>query len=126
MNNIIFEKTMENLRKHRDTKLVTTEKRSNYLVSEPNYFTTKFFKEYLLAIEMKKSETLRNKPVHLGLSIIELGKILIHQFWYDHVKSKYGKKARLRYMDTDSFIVDIKLDDTYKDIAEDVETRFDT
>ena len=78
MNNIIFEKTMENLRKHRDTKLVTTEKRSNYLVSEPNYFTTKFFKEYLLAIEMKKSETLRNKPVHLGLSIIELGKILIH------------------------------------------------
>ena len=78
MNNTVFEKTMENLRKHRDIKLVTTEKRRNYLVSEPNYLTTKLFTENLLAIEMKKSETLMNKPVHLGLSIIEFGKILIH------------------------------------------------
>ena len=78
MNNAIFGKTMENLRKHRDIKLVTTEKRRNYLVSEPNYLTTKLFTENLLAIEMKKSETLMNKPVHLGLSIIEFGKILIH------------------------------------------------
>ena len=126
MNNIVFEKTIENLRKHRDIKLVTTEKRSNYLVSEPNYFTTKFFTENLLAIKMKKFGTLMNKPVHLRLSIIELGKILIHQFWYDHVKPNYGKKARLCYIDTDSFTVDIKIDDTYKHIAEDVETRFDT
>ena len=66
------------LKKHRDIKLVTTEKRRNYLVSEPNYLTTKLFTENLLAIEMKKSETLMNKPVHLGLSIIEFGKILIH------------------------------------------------
>ena len=78
MNNTVFEKTMENLRKRRDIKLVTTEKRRNYLVSEPNYLTTKLFTENLLAIEMKKSETLMNKPVHLGLSIIEFGKILIH------------------------------------------------
>ena len=67
-----------------------------------------------------------NKPVHLGLSILELSKILMYEFWYDYVKPKYGEKAKLCYMDTNSFIVYIKTDDIYKDIAEDVETRFDT
>ena len=67
-----------------------------------------------------------NKPVHLGLSILELSKILMYEFWYDYVKPKYGEKVKLCYMDTDSFIVYIKTDDIYKDIAEDVETRFDT
>ena len=117
---------MENVRKHRDIKLVTTERRRNYLVSEPNYHTTKFFTENLLAIEMKKTEILMNKPVHLGLSILELSKILMYEFWYDYVKPKYGEKVKLCYVDTDSFIVYIKTDDIYKDIAEDVETRFDT
>ena len=126
MNNAVFGKTMENVRKHRDIKLVTTERRRNYLVSEPNYHTTKFFTENLLAIEMKKTEILMNKPVHLGLSILELSKILMYEFWYDYVKPKYGEKVKLCYMDTDSFIVYIKTDDIYKDIAEDVETRFDT
>ena len=127
MNNTISEKkTVENIKKHRDIKLVTTERRRNYLVPEPNYHTTKFFTENLLAIEMKKTEILMNKPVHLGLSILELSKILMYEFWYDYVKPKYGEKAKLCYMDTDSFIVYIKTDDIYKDIAEDVETRFDT
>ena len=63
MNNANFGKTMENLRKHKDIKLVTTERRRNYLVSEPNYHTTKFFTEYLFAIEMEKTEILMNKPV---------------------------------------------------------------
>ena len=67
-----------------------------------------------------------NKPVYLGLLILELSKILMYEFWYDYVKPKYGEKAKLCYMDTDSFIVYIKTDDIYKDIAEDVETRFDT
>ena len=88
------------MRKHPDIKLVTTERRRNYLVSEPNYHTTKFFTETLLAIEMKKTEILMNKPVYLGLSILELSKILIYEFWYDYVKPKYGGKAKLRYMDT--------------------------
>ena len=65
----------------------------------------------------KKTEILMNKPVHLGLSILELSKILMHEFWYDYVKPKYGEKAKLCYMDTDSFIVYIKTDDTYKDVA---------
>ena len=64
MNNELFEKTMENVREHRHIKLVTTERRRNYLVSEPNYHTTKFFTESLLAIEIKKTQILVNKPVH--------------------------------------------------------------
>ena len=126
MNNAVFGITIENVRKHRDIELVTTERRRNYLVSEPNYHTTKFFTETLLAIEMKKTEILMNKPVHLELSILELSKILMYEFWYDYVKPKYGEKAKLCYMDTDSFIVYIKTDDIYKDIKEDVETRSDT
>ena len=98
----------------------------NYLVSEPNYHTTKFFTEHVLAIEMKKTEILMNKPVILGLSTLELSKILMHEFWYDHVKPKYGEKAKLHYMYTDSFIVYIKTDDVYKHIAQNVKTRFDT
>ena len=71
---------MENVRKHRDIKLVTTERRRNYLVSEPNYHIPKFFTEHLLTIEMKNSEIIMNKPVYLGLSILELSKILMYQF----------------------------------------------
>ena len=74
---------MENVTKHRDIKLVTVERRRNYLASEPNYHIAKFFTENLLAIEMKKNQIYMNKPVHLGLSILELSKILMHKFWYD-------------------------------------------
>ena len=77
MNNAAFGKTMEIARKHRDIKLVRTERRRSYLVLEPNYHTTKFFTENLLAIEMKKTAILMNKPVYLGLSIVKLSKILI-------------------------------------------------
>ena len=101
MNNVVFGKTMENVRKDRDIKLVATEGRRNYLVSEPNFHTKYFFTENLLAIEMKIIEILMNKLVCLGLSILELSKILIFEFWYDYVKPKYGEKAKLCYMDTD-------------------------
>ena len=92
MNNSVFGKTMENARKHRDIKLVTTERRWNYLVSGPNYHTTMFFTEHLLATEI---EILMNKSVYLGLSIQELSKILTYEFWYDYVKPKYGEKTKL-------------------------------
>ena len=120
-----FWKTMENVRKHRNIKLVATERRRGYLASKPNHHTTNFFTENL-TIEMKKTEILMNKPVYLGLSIPRLSKILMYEFWYDHVKPKYGKKVKLCYMDMDSFIVYIKRDDIYKDIAEDVKIRFDS
>ena len=93
MNNAVFGKTMENVRKNRDIKLVTTERKRKYLASEQNYHTTKFFTEYLLAIEMKKTLVLMNKPVYLGLSILELSKILTFEFWYDYVKK--SKTAKL-------------------------------
>ena len=80
--------------------------------------------EYLLAIEMRKAQILMNKPVSLGLSILELNKILVYEFWYDYVKLKYSEKAKLCYVDTGhGFIVYIKTDDIYKDITKDVETR---
>ena len=88
MNNAVFGKTMENVRKHRDIKLVTTERRRRYLVSGPNYHTTKFFTENLLAIEIKKNnktEIVMNKSAYLGLSILELSKILMYEPWYDYV-----------------------------------------
>ena len=123
MNNAVFGKTMENVRKHR---LVTTTRRRNYLVSEPIYNTTKLFTENLLAIETRKTQILMNKPVYLGLSILDLSKTVMYEFWYDYVKPKYGENAKPCYMDTDSLIVPVKTDDIYEDIAEDVETRFNT
>ena len=89
MNNAAFGKTMENVRKHRDINLVTTDKRRNYLVSEPNYHTKKWFSECLLAIEMKKIKVKMNKPVYLGMSILEISKKLMFEFWYDYIKPKY-------------------------------------
>ena len=79
MNNAVFGKTMNNVRKNRDIKVVTKERRRNYLESKPNYDTTKFFTEHLLSIEMKKKQTkiFMNKPVYLGLSILELSKVLM-------------------------------------------------
>ena len=121
-NNAVFGKTMENVRKQRDIKLVITNRRRNYLVSEPNYHTKKWFSEYLLAIEMKKETKAKiNKPVYLGLSILEFSKTLMYGFWYNYIKPKYQNNAKLCYMDTDSLIFDIKTEDFYKDIADDVE-----
>ena len=91
MNNAVFGKTMGSVRKYRDIKLVTTEKRRIYLVSEPNYHA-KIFTEHLSVTEMKITQILMIKPVYLGLSILELSKILMYKFWYDHVKPKYGEK----------------------------------
>ena len=82
--------------------------RRNYVVSEPNYHTTNFFTEDLLAIEMKKKQILMNKPVYLGLSILDLSKTVMYGFCYDYVKPKYGQNTKLCYMATDSFIVHVK------------------
>ena len=125
MNNAVFGKTMENVRKHGDIKLVTTDKRRNQLVSEPNYHTTKWFSEKLLEIEMKNTKVKMNKPIYLGLSILEISKTLMYEFWYDYMKPKYGDNVKSCYMDSDSSIMHIKTEDFYKDIADDVEKRFD-
>ena len=126
MNNAVFGKTMENVRKPRNIKLVRNDNKRNKLVSEPNYHTMKLIDEDLAIIEMRKTRVKMNKPIYLGLSILEISKITMYEFWYDYVKSKYMDNARLCYMDTDSFVINVKTKDFYKDIAEDVKERFDT
>ena len=126
MNNAVFGKTMENVRKDRDIKLVTTDKRRNQLSSELNYHTAKYLSENLLAIEMKKTKVKMNKLVYLGMSIWDISKMLMYELWYDYIKPKYQDKAKLCYMDTGSFIIHIKTEVFYKDIANDVEKWFDT
>ena len=126
MNNAVFGKTMENIRKHRDIKFVTTDKKRNKLVSEPIYHTMDYISEDLSIVEMNKTKVKMNKPIYLGLSILDISKTLMYEFWYNYIKSKYGNDVKLCYMDTDSFMINIKTEDFYKDIANDVEKRFDT
>ena len=121
MNNAVFRKAMENIRKDRNIKLVTTNKKRNKLVSEPNYHTINYISEDLSMIEMNKTKVKMNKPIYLGLSILDISKILIYEFWYDYMKPKYNDNVKLCYMDTDSFVMNIKSNDFYKDIANDVE-----
>ena len=123
MKSTVFGKTMENVRKHRDIKLVTTDKKRRKLVSEPNYHTMNYISEVLLIIEMKITKVKMNKPIYLGLPILEISKLLMCEFWYNYIKPKYGDNVKLCYMDTDSFIMYIKTEDFYKDIADDVEKK---
>ena len=124
MNNAVFGKTMENIRKHRNIKL-STDKKRNKLVSEPNYHTINYISEDLSIIEMKRTKVKMNKPIYLGLSILDISKILMYEFWYDYMKPKYNNNVELCYMNRDSFVMNIKTSDFYKDIANDVDKRFD-
>ena len=126
MNNSVFGKTMENVRNHRDIKLVTNDAQRRKYVSEPNYHTGKHFSNNLMAIEMRKTKVVMNKPVYLGQAILDISKTLMYEFWYDYLKRKYGDKAQLYYMDTDSFIIQIVTEDFYKDIVDNVNDWFDT
>ena len=126
MNNLVFGKTMENIRKHKDINLVTTDEKRSKLVSEPNYHTINLISEDLSIIEMKKTKVKMNKPIYLGLSILKISKTLMYEFWYDYMRPKYNDNVKLCHMDTDSFIMNIKTNGFYEDIASDVENRFDT
>ena len=105
MNNSVFGKTMENIRKLRDIKLVTTDRKRSKLVSKLNYHTINLISEDLSIIEIKKTKIKMNKPIYLGLSILEISKILMYEFWYDYMKPKYNNDVKLCYMDTDGFIM---------------------
>ena len=104
---------------------MTTDEKRNKLVPEPNYHTTKRFSENLLAIEMKKTKVKMNKPIYLGMSILDICKTFMYKFWYDYFKPKYGDKAKLCYTDTDSFIINIITEDFFEDISNDVEAWYD-
>ena len=120
MSNAVIGKTTENIRKYRDIKLVISDKKRSILVSEPNYHTNKHISDDLIIIEMEKVEVKMNKPIYLSQVILEISETLMYEFWYDYIKPKYEDKAWLCYMDTDSFVTNIKTEDFYKDIASDV------
>ena len=125
-NNAAYSKTMENIRKHRDIRLVNNDKKRKVRASEPNYHATKPISEDLLIMKMKKREFYMNKPIYSGQAILDISKTLMYEFWYDYIKPKYANNVELCYVDTDSLIMKIKTDDFYKDISNDDEEWFNT
>ena len=126
MNNSVFGKTMENIRNRVNVKLVNSDEKFKKLVAKPNYESRKIFDENLVSVHMKKTSLTMNKPVYLGMSILDLSKIVMFDFHYNYIKPKYGNKAKLLFTDTDSFLYEIQTEDFYKDISGDVKDRFDT
>ena len=127
MNNSVFGKTMENIRKHRNIGLVTTEEKYLCTVMKPNFKSGVLFAENLMGCEMGKINVVTNKPVYLGQAIPDLKKIVMYEFHYDYMVPKYGlEKLKLCYKDTDSLVYDIKTEDFYEDIVDDVPARFNT
>ena len=126
MNNAVFGKTMENIRNRVNIKLVNTGEQFKKLTAKPNYESRKIFNENLVSVHMKKTSLTMNKPVYLGMSILDLSKITMFDFHYQYIKPKYGNRAKLLFTDTDSFLYEIQTEDFYKDISEDVKDRFDT
>ena len=113
-----LEKLWKCEKKHRNLRLVTTERRKNCLVLEPNYYTTNFFTEIVIT---NRTQILVNKLVYLGLSISYLIKTVMHEFWHDYVRPNYGENAKVCFH---FLIVHVKADDMYIDIAENDEIRF--
>ena len=126
MNNSVFGKTMENLRNRVDVRLVNTKEKLRKLVAKPNFKSRKIFNENLVSVHMKKTSLLMNKPIYLGMCILDLSKIIMYDFHYNYIKSKYADKAKLLFTDTDSLMYEIETEDFYKDISGDVKDRFDT
>ena len=126
MNNAVFGKTMENIRNRKDVKLVNTKEKARKLIAKPNYNSCKIFSENLISVHMKKTSLLMNKPVYLGMCILDLSKTVMYDFHYNYIKQKYGNKAKLLFTDTDSLMYEIETEDFYKDISGDVKDRFDT
>ena len=127
INNSVFGKMMENIRKHRNIGLVTTEEKYLHTVMKPNFKSGVLFGENLMGCEMGKIKVVMNKPVYLSQVILDLSKIVMYEFHYDYMVLKCSlEKLKLCYRDTDSLVYDIKTEDFYEDIANDVEARFDT
>ena len=126
MNNSVFGKTMENIRNRVNVKLVDSGEQFKKLAAKPNYNGRKIFNENLISVHMKKTSLTMDKPVYLGMSILDLSKTVMYDFHYRYIKPKYGNKAKLLFTDTDSFLYEIQTEDFYKDISGDVKDRFDT
>ena len=126
MNNSVFGKTMENIRNRVDIRLVNSEAKAKKLAAKPNFKHCNIFDENLVAIHMKKTKLVFNKPVYLGMCILDLSKTLMYDFHYNYIKNKFNDKATLLFTDTDSLAYEIETEDFYKDISGDVHGFFDT
>ena len=125
-NNSVFGKTMENIRKHRNIKLVTTEEKYFCTVMCPNFKSGVLFGENLMGCEMGKIKVVMNKPVYLGQAILDLSKIVMYEFHHDYMIPKYNDRLKLCYMDTDSLVYHIKTEDFYAEIVDNIPARVDT
>ncbi|XP_078355713.1 uncharacterized protein LOC144640434 [Oculina patagonica] len=124
MNNSVFGKTMENLRKRVDVRLVTNKKKLLKLTSKPTYVSSKIFNENLVAVHKIKETLTLNRPAYIGMCILDLSKTLMYDFHYNYIKKKYGSGAKLLFTDTDSLTYEIEADDVYKDFWNDKD-KFD-
>ena len=116
MNNSVFGKTMENIRKRSNIYLETDPDHFLLQTAKPTYKGCKIFHENLVAVNMMKSRLMLNKPVYVGMCILDLSKTLMYDFHYNFIKSKYGEKAMLLFSDTDSLCYHIKTEDVYDDL----------
>ena len=127
MNNSVFGKTIENIRKRQNVFLVDNRAKAVKLTSQPNFERVTIFDRKLVAIHLKKTEVYFNKPVYVGEAILDLSKLLMFDFHYNYIRNKYSyKKAKLLFTDTDSLMYELNTEDFYDDIKDDIKTRFDT
>ena len=126
MNNSVFGKTIENIRKRQNIHLIDNRKKAVKLSSKPNFDRCTIFDRNLIAVHIKNTEVYFGKPVYVGQAILDLSKTLMFNFHYNYIKKKYHNKAELLFTDTDSLMFQIYTDDFYKDISSDVMDKFDT
>ena len=126
MNNSVFGKTIENIRNRVDIKIVNDEEQAEKLSAKPNFDHCNIFSEDLVAIHMKRTRLVFDKPVYLGMCILDLSKTLMYDFHYNYIRQKYGDKGKLLFTDTESLMYEIRTEDFYKHISADVKRRFDT
>ena len=124
MNNSVFGKTMENIRKRVDVRLATDKKKLLKMTSKPTYVSSKIFNENLVAVHKIKETLTLNRPAYVGMCILDLSKTLMYDFHYSYIKNKYGDKAKLLFTDTDSLTYEIETEDAYQDFWNDKD-RFD-
>src|SRR3954447_16531966 len=127
MNNSVFGKTMENLRKRQHVSIVqpqTNPKKYKKLTSDPSFKSQKVFSENLVAIHRYKTEVNLNRPIYIGMCVLNLSKLCMYQFYYNTLKARYGPSVRLYYTDTDSLLVQIQTEDINANLI-DMADQFD-
>ena len=126
MNNSVFGKTMENIRNRVNIKLITSEENALKLIAKPSFDRRTIFSENLIAVHLRKTKLFFNKPIYVGMSILDISKTLMYDFHYNYMKKKFGNRAILLMTDTDSLTYHIMVYDWFKEIINDIEEKFDT